>query len=179
MILSIYMMLGLPGQKSKKAEELLVGYLKEEELLRKKIKDPNIEFGYIFGFPPRQQKQSMQVVHPKESDYIVISLGIQIPDVFIQALNDIEPQKKVQFYIDIRKFLLSQNFLFRFELALNRYHISDQLYFSEGGIISKDRFFKRVRNIYNASQYCTLLLEEYCMDKVDKKYLKPSDLTNP
>jgi hypothetical protein len=172
-------MLSLTGQKSKKAEELLVRYLDEEELLRKKVSNPNIEFGYIFKFPPRQQRQSMQVVHPLKSDYIVISLGIQVPDVFVQALNTIEPHKKVQFYIDIRKFLFAQNFLFRFELALNRYHISDQLYFKEGGHISKDRFFKSVRKIYNASQYCTLLLEEYCMDKVDKKYLEPTDLTDP
>lgn len=172
-------MLSLTGQKSKKAEELLVRYLKEEKVLRKKIINPKIEFGYVFGFPPRQQQQSMQVVHPKESDYVVISLGIQIPDVFVQALNAIEPQKKVQFYIDIRKFLLAQNFLFRFELALNRYNISDQLYFREGGNISKDKFFKSVRKIYNASQYCTLLLEECCMDKIDKKYLEPSDLTDP
>ncbi|MFX1321124.1 MAG: DUF2299 family protein [Promethearchaeota archaeon] len=169
----------MTGPKSKKVEDLLVRYLKEENLLKKKIINPEIEFGYVFGFPPKQQRQSMQVVSPKKGDYIVISLGIQIPDVFIQALNDIEPQKKVHFYIDIRKFLLAQNFLFRFELALNRYHISDQLYFEEGGVISKDKFFKSVRRIYNASQYCTLLLEEYCMDKVDKKYLEPRDLTDP
>lgn len=172
-------MLSLTGQKSKKAEELLVRYLKEENLLRKKISNPKIEFGYVFGFPPGQKQQSMQVVHLKESDYIVISLGIQIPDVFTQALRAIEPQKKNQFYLDIRKFLLAHNFLFRFELALNRYNISDQLFFKEGGNISKDKFFKSVRKIYNAFQYCTLLLEEYCMDKVDKKYLKPNDLTDP
>jgi len=172
-------MLILTGQKSKKGEELIVRYLNEEGLLKKKVKSPNIEFGYIFRFPPGQERQSMQVVNPLNTDYIVISLGIQIPDVFVQALNAIEPQKKIQFYIDIRKFLFAQNFLFRFELALNRYHISDQLYFGEGGNISKDNLFKSVRKIYNSSQYCTLLLEEYCMDKVDKKYLEPSDLADP
>lgn len=172
-------MLTLTGQKSKKAEELLVRYLDEEDLLTKKVSDTKIEFGYIFKFPPGQQRQSMQVINPMKSDYVVISLGIQIPDVFIQALNAIEPNKKIQFYIDVRKFLFEQNFLFRFELALNRFHISDQIYFKEGGTISKDKFFKSVRKIYNASQYCTLLLEEYCMDKIDKKYLEPSDLTDP
>ncbi|MFW9784104.1 MAG: DUF2299 family protein [Candidatus Heimdallarchaeota archaeon] len=169
----------MAGQKSKKAEDMIVRYLDEEDLLNKKVSDSKVEFGYIFRFPPNQQRQSMQVVHPINSDYVVISLGIRIPDVFVQALNAIEPHKKVQFYIDIRKFLFTQNFLFRFELALNRFHISDQLYFKEGGQISKNKFFKTVRKIYNASQYCILLLEEYCMDKIDKKYLEPSDLADP
>jgi hypothetical protein len=116
---------------------------------------------------------------PINMDYIATSLGIQIEDVFVQALDAIEPQKKIQFYTEVRKFLLQQNLLFRFELALNRYQITDQIYLEEGGGISKDRFFISIRKIYNASLYCHILMEEYCIDKIDKKYLQPSDLTDP
>lgn len=171
-------MLSLTGQKTKKVEDLLVRYLKEENVLRKKITNPNYEFGYTFGFPPGQQQHPLQVVMPKGKDYIAISLGVQIQDVFIKALDAIKPQKKIQFYNDVRKFLLQHNFLFRFELALNRYQIIDQIFLEEGKEISKDRFFKSIRKIYNSSLYCHILMEEYCIDKLDKKYLKPTDLTD-
>ncbi|MFX1497778.1 MAG: DUF2299 family protein [Promethearchaeota archaeon] len=169
----------MTSQKSKKAEDLLLKYLEGENILRKKITDPKIEFGYVFGFPTGQQRHPLQVIMPKDKDYITISLGVQIQDVFVQALDAIEPNKKTQFYIELRKFLLQNNLLFRLELTLNRYQITDQIYLEESGFISKDRFFKTVRKIYNSTLYCHFLMEEYCIDKIDKKYLEPSDLADP
>lgn len=154
-----------------KSESMILEYLREENLFSKKIDDHQLEFGYLFSFPPGPKKVPMQVIQPKQKDFILITLGIQIPDPYIKALNSIETKKMNEFYFEIRKFLLLQNFMFRFDLKHYRYQISDQIYENGEKTISKNKFFAIVRKIYNSGQYCHIILAEYCSEKIDSKEL--------
>lgn len=154
-----------------KVESIILDYLKKENLFSKEVNNPKLEFGFLFSFPPGLNKVPMQVMQPKGNDFIVITLGIQIPDAYIKALNSLDTKKKNQFYFDIRKFLLLQNFLFNFDLQHYRYQLSDQIYVNQGEPISKNNFFKCVRKIYNSGQYCHMILAETCAEKVDSKEL--------
>jgi hypothetical protein len=97
-------------------ETVLLRYLEDEDLLLKKIEDRKLEFGYIFSFPPSSKKMSMQVVQPKQEDFIIITLGIQIPDPYVKALNSLDLKKKNHYYFEVRKFLLQQNLISIFNI---------------------------------------------------------------
>jgi len=158
-----------------KVETFLLKYLEDENLLSKKIEDRKLEFGFVFSFPPGLKKVSMQVVQPKQEDFIIMTLGIQIPDTYIKALNSLDLKKKNRFYFEVRKFLLQKNFLFSFDLRNFRYQISDQIYLTQDIGISKNDFFHIIRKIYNAGQYCNMLLGEYCSANIETKDLEHSD----
>ena len=156
-------------------ETVLLKYLEEEDLLVKKIEDHKLEFGYIFSFPPGPKKVPMQVIQPKQKDFIIITLGIQIPEAYIKALNSLDLKKKNRYYFEVRKYLLQQNFLFSFDLQHFRYQISDQIFLSKNTEISKNDFFHIIRNIFNSSQYCYMILAEYCSSNLETKDLEHSD----
>lgn len=159
-----------------KTETIILDYLEEENLFPKQISNNTLEFGYAFSFPPGLRKAPLQVIQPKQKDFIVISLGIQIPEGYIQALNTLDPEKKGKFFFEIRKFLLLKNFLFNFDLQHYRFQISDQIFLKREKGISKNSFFKIVRKIYNTGQYCNMILAEFCAGKLDTKDLH-DDLT--
>jgi hypothetical protein len=118
---------------------------------------------------------SMQVVQPKQEDFIIITLGIQIPDPYVKALNSLDLKKKNHYYFEVRKFLLQQNFLFNFDLQHFRYQISDQIFLTPDTEISKNDFFHVIRKIYNSGQYCHMLLAEYCSANIETTDLEHSD----
>jgi len=55
-----------------KTEKLIQEYLLDEGILRKKLKNPNIEFGFQFAFPPSSKGHPMSVTNPKGKDFILI-----------------------------------------------------------------------------------------------------------
>ena len=85
-----------------KIESTIRDYLLEEGLLRKKIKDPKLEFGFQFAFPPGQGGHIMAVFKPKNKNLIIISSGTQISDQHINALNLLKNDKKLHYFMDLR-----------------------------------------------------------------------------
>jgi len=155
-------------------KQLIQEYLLDEGLLRNKLPldDKKLEFGFQFVFPPGPIAQKMVVIKPKNKDLIVISNPIQIAPQQVEALNALEKNRKLFFFVDIRKFFLAKDVFFRIDTQNFRYEISDQIFLKRDGSISKNSFFKSIRKIFTCSAYSNMILTEYCSGKI-----KPEDIT--
>jgi len=157
-------------------------YLLDEGLLREKIPDDKLDFGFQFIFPPgndslgRQIGRKMAVIKPKNKDLIVILLGTQIATPHIDALNSLKENRKSQFFWDLRKFFLIKDLFYRIDIDNYRYEISDQIFLKKEGIVSKNNFFKSIRRVFDASAYSNILLGEYCAGKIRQEdFMKSKD----
>jgi len=157
-----------------KIESTIRDYLLEEGLLRKKIKDPKLEFGFQFAFPPGQGGHIMAVFKPKNKDLIIISSGTQISDQHINALNLLKNDKKLHYFMDLRKFFLLKDVFFRIDVNHYRYEISDQKFLKEDRIISKNSLFKSIRKVFNCAAYSNIILAQYCSGQIKEEDLYKS-----
>lgn len=154
-------------------KNLIQEYLLDEGLLRNKIplQDNKLEFGFQFVFP-KNFPQKMVVIKPKNKDMIIISNPIQIAPQHVDALNALEGNRKMFFFMDIRKFFFAKDVFFRIDTQNFRYEISDQIFLKRDGSISKNSFFKSIRKVFTCSAYSNMILNDYCSGKI-----KPEDIT--
>ena len=156
-------------------KNLIQDYLLDEGLLRNKIPidEKKLEFGFQFVFPNTKGPvgQKMVVIKPKNKDLIIISNRIQIAPRQVEALNSLDDNRKISFFMDIRKFFLIKDVFFRIDTQKFRYEISEQMFLKKDGTISKNSFFKSVRKVFTCSAYSNILLNEYCSGKI-----KPEDM---
>lgn len=152
--------------KESKIKILIRGFLSEESLLRKDLIDPRIEFGFQFVFPPGQESHIMATYKPKNKDLLIVSIGTQIADPHVEALNSLENEKRNQFFMDLRKFFLSRDVFYRINVQKYRYEISDQIFIESNESVSKNLFFKSVQKIFNSAVYSNIILGEYCLGKI-------------
>ncbi|MHA1147301.1 MAG: DUF2299 family protein [Promethearchaeota archaeon] len=158
--------------KESKLKYSIREYLLDEQILRGNIKDSKLEFGFQFTFPPGPQGQNMAIFQPKNKGLLIISLGTQISAPHVEALNSLGDNKKIQFFIDLRKFLLLKNLLFRIDISNYRYEISEQIFISKNKTITKNTLFKTIRKVFSSAAYTNILLGEHCAGKV-----KPEDFS--
>lgn len=167
--------------KKSKIENLIQEYLLEDGLLRERLPDPksNLDFGFTFTFPPGPKNQKMSIFKPRNKNFIIIVIRIQISKPQIDSLNSLKDNKKMQFFVDLRKFLLIKEVFFRIDIPNYIFEISDQLYLNQDGIVSKDSFFKTIRKIFYCFEYSSIILGEYCSGKEDlsKKFGSEFDLS--
>ena len=168
--------------KENKIKQLIQDYLLEEGLLREKISDPKLDFGFQFVFPPgndptgRPVGRRMVVLRPKDKDLIVISLGTQISKPHIDTLNSLKENGKMQFFWDLRKFFLVKDLFYRIDVKNYRYEISDQIFLKDNGTVSKNSFFKSIRRVFDGAAYSNILLGEHCSGKIKPEdFLKSKD----
>ena len=150
----------------KKTEKIIQEYLLDEAIFRNKIKNTNIDFGFQFSFPPGSKGHPMSVTNPKGKDFILISVGIQISKPYIKALDSLKDNKKMLFFKELRKFIIFKNIFFRIDIQNHRYELFDQLFIKKDGTISKNSFYKRIRNLFNCTQYSNLMLDDFCSGQV-------------
>ncbi|MFW9821405.1 MAG: DUF2299 family protein [Candidatus Thorarchaeota archaeon] len=159
-------------------KNLVQEYLLDEGLLREKITDPKLDFGFQFIFPPgndpsgRPIGRAMVVIKPKKKTLISIILGTQISNPHIETLNSLKDNRKMQFFWDLRKFFLVKDLFYRIDINNFRYEISDQIFLKKDGTVSKNTFFKSIRRVFDGAAYSNILLGEYCSGKI-----KPDDFT--
>jgi len=173
------------SSKESKIKQIIQDYLLDEGLLRGKISDPKLDFGLQFIFPPgkdplgRQIGRNMVVIRPKNKNLLVVSLGIQISDPHIKALNSLENEKKMNYFMDLRKSFLLKDVLYRIDIKNYRYEITDQIFLNRDGFISKNSFFKSVRKVFNCAAYSNILLGEYCAGKIKPEdFIKSKEFTS-
>ena len=164
-------------------ETLIREYLLDEGLLRKRIEDENLEFGYQFVFPPvkegsGQKVQNLVVYQPKKKDLIIISIGTQISKPHIEALEE-GKERKIRFFVELKKLLLFKDLYFRFDINNYRYEISDQIFFSKDKLLSKNEFFDSVRKVFNIQAYSNLLLLEFCSGKINQEDFEKTEKFEP
>jgi hypothetical protein len=159
-------------ENSSVIKELIQEYLLDEGLLRNKLPDTEqkLDFGFQFIFPPGPITQKMVVLKPKSKDLIIISNPIQIAPQHVDALNSMDGNKKMQFFMELRKLFLAKDVFYRIDTQNNRFEISDQIFLKKDGTISKNSFFKSIRKVFTCSAFSNILLNEYCYGK-----LKPED----
>ena len=170
------------SDKESKIKHVIQDYLLDEGLLREKISDPKIDFGFQFVFPPgndstgRPVGRRMVVLRPKNKGLIVISLGTQISKPHIDTLNSLKENRKMQFFWDLRKFFLVKDLFYRIDINNYRYEISDQTFLKDNGTVSKNKFFKLIRRVFDGAAYSNILLGEYCLGKIKPEdFLKSKD----
>ncbi|MFX1497123.1 MAG: DUF2299 family protein [Promethearchaeota archaeon] len=161
----------MPVNESK-IKYLIREYLLEEGLLRQNLPDneQKLEFGFRFVFPPSPVGQNMIALKPKNKNLIVISNPIQISPEHITALNSLKANKKMRYFMDLRKFFLIKDVFFRIDIQNYRYEISDQLFFNEDDLISKNDFFRSIRKVFTCAAYSNMILNDYCSST-----MKPED----
>ncbi|MFX0082191.1 MAG: DUF2299 family protein [Candidatus Hodarchaeota archaeon] len=171
--------------KENKIKNLIQEYLLDEGLLREKISNPKLDFGFQFIFPPgidpmrRTIGRNMVVIKPKNKNLIVISLGTQISKPHVDALNSLEEDRKMQFFMDLRKFFLVKDLFYRIDLQNYRYEISDQIFLKDNGTVSKNKFFKSIRRVFDSSAYSNIILGEYCFGKIKPEdFMKSRDFSS-
>jgi hypothetical protein len=99
-----------------------------------------------------------------------VSLGLQISPPHVKALDSLEDNKKLNFFLDLRKSFLLKDVFFRIDIKNNRYEIIDQYFLDSNEKFSKNSFFNTVRKVFNCAAYSNIILSEYCAGKV-----KPED----
>lgn len=171
--------------KESKIKNLLQEYLLDEGLLREKISNPKLDFGFQFIFPPGKDPQkrpigrNMVVIKPKQKNLIVISLGTQISKPHVDALNSLKENRKMQYFWDLRKFFLVKDLFYRIDIQNHRYEISDQIFLKDDGTISKNKFFKSIRRVFDGSAYSNIILGEYCSGKISAgDFMKGKDFAS-
>lgn len=157
-----------------KTKHMIREYLIEEGLLRKNLPDNKnkLEFGFQFIFPPSPIGQNMIVLKPKDKNLIVISNQIQISPQHVEILNSLKENKKVQFFMDLRRMFLVKDVFFRIDVQNYRYEISDQIFLDKTGIISKNSFFQSIRKVFACAALSNMILNDYCLMK-----MKPEDFS--
>ncbi len=160
-------------------KELIQEYLSQEGLLKENLIDPKIEFGFKFVFPPVPMGKIMFVIKPKNKNIIIITIGTQISEPHVNALNALENNKKLQFFLDLRKFFLLKDVYFRIDLEEYRYEISDQMFVEKEGTITKNNFYNSVRKVFNCDAYSNIILEEYCLGKIKpESFIKTGEISS-
>jgi len=173
------------SNKESKIKSLIQDYLLDEGLLRKKIPDPKLEFGFQFTFPPgkdpmgRPIGKTMLAYKPKGKNLIVVSVGTQISQPHVNALNSLEESKKMNFFMDLRKYFLTKDVLYRMDLQNYRYEIIDQFFLPKSENIAKNTFFKIIRKVFNSMAYSNIILGEYCAGKVKLEDISKSKDFSP
>ncbi len=173
------------SSKESNITQLIQDYLLDEGLLRGKVSDPKLEFGFQFIFPPgkdllgRPVGRNMVVFRPKNKGLIIVSLGVQISEPHINALNSLENNKKMNFFMDLRKSFLLKDVFYRIDIKNHRFEIIDQIFLDKEESISKNSLFKMIRKVFNCAAYSNFILDEYCAGKIKPEdFLKAKEFTS-
>jgi hypothetical protein len=165
------------SNKESDIKQQIQDYLLEEGLLRGKISDPKLDFGFQFIFPPgkdplgRPVGRNMVVFRPKKKNLIIVSLGVQISELHVNALNSLKPEKKMNFFMDLRKSFLLKDVFYRIDINNHRFEIIDQRFLNKKEVITKNSLFNMIRKVFNCAAYSNIILGEYCAGKI-----RPEDL---
>lgn len=158
--------------KESKIKHLIREYLLEEGILKKNIPntEKKLDFGFQFSFPPGPRGHMMVVFKPKNKNLLIISVGTQIAQPHITALNSLKPERKMQYFMELRKLFLLKELFYRIDIQNYRYEISDQIFIEENNLVLKNDLFRSVRTVFNCAAYSNIILGEFCEGKV-----KPED----
>ena len=145
-------------------ENLLRAYLLEENILKDRIDSAKFDFGFIISFPPGPKSQSLSICKLKKINAIFITIRFQISKEKAKILNSLKDNKKLQFFNELRKYLLIKEVFFKLDFQNLIVEISEQIYPDEKSFISKNSLFKLIHKVFYCYVFSNLLLEEYCTE---------------
>ena len=145
-------------------ENLLRAYLLEENILKDRIDSAKFDFGFIISFPPGPKSQSLSIYKLNKINAIFITIRFQISKEKAKILNSLKDNKKLQFFNELRKYLLIKEVFFKLDFQNLIVEISEQIYPDEKSFISKNSLFKLIHKVFYCYVFSNLLLEEYCTE---------------
>ena len=160
---SIYL-LKMPN-KDIKVENLIRDYLLDEGLLKEKLSSPDVDFGFVFSFPPGPKSQNMSVFKPKSRTFIHIAIRIQLSKKHADALNSLKDNKKFEFFNNIRNYFIAKEVYFKIDTNKLIIEIIEQIFPDTDGFIPKNIFFKAVQKVFYCFLFSNLLVDDYCSGK--------------
>lgn len=138
-------------------EETIKKWLLDEDILREMKYDENADYHFIVEFP---KDNVMDVVKPKEKDYIVIACATQVSPEHKNLMISTDSGTKKDFILELNMALNS--FLVDYELQINQdilqqYIVTDQI-FEDG--LTKDAFIKTLKRVFKAKLHCIWLIDK-------------------
>jgi len=146
-------------------ENLIFEYLSAEGMFKEKLNVPNIDFGFIFSFPPGPKGQNMSVFKPSKRNFINIVIKVQLSKTHQQALNSLKNAKKYEFFNNMRKYFINKEVYFRIDKKNFMYEIIGQIFVDNDNFIPINDFFKSIQKVYYCYLFSNLLLDDYCSGK--------------
>ena len=157
------------SSKEIKIKVLIREYLLDEGLLRENIKDPRLEFGFKFEFPPGKDPSGRPIGKPftvaklKKKDRLDISINIGIDPKTVKMLQS----KKNELFNELKKLFLSMHVMFNIDVNNYRFNLIDVIYLDNDKLISKNTFYKSVRILHDAAIHSFIIIGEYVKQEHD------------
>jgi len=133
--------------KDIKIEDLIRDYLLDEGLLREKLSSSNVDFGFVFSFPPGPKAQNMSVFKPEGRNFIHIAIRIQLSKKHADALNSLKDNKKFEYLNNIRNYFIIKEVYFKIDTNNLMFEIIEQIFPDTDGLITKNNFFKAAQKV--------------------------------
>ena len=140
-------------------EETIKDWIVDEGIFREKKVDDNADFHYIVEFP---KDNIMDVVKPREKDFIVIACATQVSPQHLELMNNTSPKERSEFLLDVNMEI--NKFLVDCQLAvdqntnlLQQYVITYQI-FNDG--VSKNSLYDALKRVFKAKIQCVWLIEK-------------------
>ncbi|TFG25336.1 MAG: DUF2299 domain-containing protein [Promethearchaeota archaeon] len=157
------------SSKESKIKTVIREYLLDEGILRENIKDPRLEFGFKFEFPPGKDPSGRPIGKPftvaklKKKDRLDISINIGIDPKTVKMLES----RKTELFNDLKKLFLSMHVMYSIDVNNNRYNLIDIIYLDNNNLISKNTFYKSVRILHDAAIHSFIIIGEYVKGEHD------------
>ena len=160
---------------------LIRNYIAKIGELGKEIKNPNLEFGFLFYHPKGFTKEKsgkikyhgrvFQANKPKKGDLVVISHRTNISPEHIKVMQT-SKEKMFKVYDELIKIFFIKNVEYNINLKENFFILSNPIYFDDNKKISMNQFYKTLRNLLYADLYSMMIIQKECSGKIDAKDIK-------
>jgi len=151
--------------KNDQTKKLIKKYLLEEGILKGKISDSKLDFGFVFSFPPGPRNQQMSVFKIKNKDFIQIAIRVQLSENHKNKLKSVKNNNLSQFYNSIRRYFISKEVYYKIDMRNFSYEVFEQIFPDDQNYISKNTFFKAIQKVFYCFLFTNLLLTEYSSGK--------------
>ena len=166
----------------KRLKNILRKYLSSGTIIGPEIKDPKIDFGFRFSFPKGKDKQGKPMGRPfilvkeKKWDYFEISSPTTIAPNHVKIMDSMKENKRKQFFSDLIKVFNLKGHLYDIDIPNKRFAVIDVYFLEDNKDISKNEFYRIMRNIFGTIVYSVTLIQEYCAGPGD---ISPSRKLDP
>ena len=157
------------SSKETKIKTLIREYLLDEGILRENIKDPRLEFGFKFEYPPGKNPLGKPIGNPftvvslKKKNRLDISINVGIDPKTAKMLES----RKTELFNDLKKLFLSMHVMFNIDVNNYRFNLIDVIYLNNNKLISKNTFYKSVRLLHDAAIHSFIIIGEYVKQEHD------------
>lgn len=153
-------------------KNVIEDYLSEADL-RETLHDPKVDLCFKFIYPKGKKPQynpvggTFMVFKSKEKNYLEISTRVSISKKNIKKFNSMDKIIRDRFFKKIVKTFLLKGYYYSFDLVNYKYVLKDHIFIDENKMISRDKFFKRLRKMNGCIMYSIFEIQDFCSGEFD------------